>query len=1096
MARNANRYYHPLRPIWELTIFACLVLATATLAILPLTQTAAFAQTALDADTRDALARLKNRKATQADRAILFANNDAIQAAGQNGSISQSDYLKAQNDYSALNESFGKAAAEDAGAAFKVQAPSSSNPVPGTDSDYITTVESKNQIPEMQESYNKRVNEFLENIPEEKRPKARTDWHNKLDVDFMADPASITDPDEFREIAKMNNDAYKNRYAAEYEALSRAGDGTRIGPEHVNGYMEEMNEFAQKKGRKVDKILSEPPSHLSDPKNRAELFQAMAQEQKYTSRMESLDDFLRAQEGLPPRNRGTTMSKLGSNRSASNSANVRNANAVADSSRFAALEDLAETMSEVSRKNPHFNVNAVDDIAKIVEGLPPGRRASALSRISRSAGPGMVDDIIRASGKAGRLPPGAGSLADDLLRINSDDLGRLISNTDDLSDVSRARKVMSSAMDTLDAIGKVATGAEAALAIYQMREIFQLREQLLDPDLSDAERARLAAKEAELTRNLAESVGLTIITELSPHVAIAYGAWTVGCMAGEYRSATREGSNQTCGDRQLAAVDRAIDQLSGKQAEDELHVRRLCNKFKTAVREKRVRLRPGYSEEEVCGYIARGNTIVGTFEHIPEEERAALLAPKPDRPTLVPASCDSAANSSVIASLSEASNSGHPEALAHVAMLRSVNAQIANARASAKQAQQAFAEGKIVVARSSLNTAKASIDSLSGKADCTDLSDRIAANLGKVDQLDTILGSTADAIAGCSPAALRGARETFAGVNHPLMATYMGQIDSMMAANAQVQDAKASYSAGSLSQATNELRSAEAALQGVPSGSCSALRQQIAGGLTKIDTLRNAISTGEQAIARCDTKLMGRIRAALAKIVNPAAGAVKAQLEQGDKICEERARHEKVADLQKRCVASFGEYALADAKTVGTGNPLCICQPGYQLNEGPTSCVKTPSKNDLAAERRANCRKKFGSGYFPGPVDAKGVYFCRPSKKTAQAECRKQAKQNNKVYAYTNYKNGEYNCFWCDPGFRFSKGQCRSANQKVVRTCPGGYQLKGDKCYPRNTGQSGGGQLYSCTYYNPDGSILGGGGSYSTIQSPAPIRGANCRRIR
>ncbi|MGI9353485.1 MAG: hypothetical protein ACR2O3_18140, partial [Rhizobiaceae bacterium] len=839
------------------------------------------AQTALTADVRTALSRLKNDTATEADRAILFANNDAIQAAGQNGSLSKADYLKAQNDYSLLNEEFGRGAARDAKADFVVQTPSSDNPIPGTDSDYITTVTSKDQIPVMQDSYNKQVNEYLKKIPEDKRPKPRTNWHNKLDVDFMADPNSITSPEEFREIAKLNNDAYKNRYAAEYERLSRANDGSKIGPEHVNGYMDEMNDFAQKKGRKVDDILSKPPSHLSDPKNRAELFQAMAQEQKYTSRMESLDDFLRTQEGLPPRNRGTTISKLGSNRSASNSANIRNANAVADSSRFAALEDLAETMGEVSKKNPHFNVNAADDIAKIVESLPPGRRADALRKVSASAGPGMIDDIVRASGKAGRLPPGAGSLADDLVRFNTDDLGRLVSNVDDVSDVARARSVMASAMNTLDAIGKVATGAEAALAVYQMREVFLIREQLLNPNLSDAVRERLIAKESELTGNLAESVGLTIITELSPHIAIAYGTWTIGCMAGEYRSATREGSNLTCGDRQLAAADHALDWLSGKHASDELQARRRCNQFKTAVREKRVRLRPGYTEEEVCGYIRYGNSIAGTFEHVPEEEQAALLQPKLSPLSLAPASCNFDQNQSIVANLGEAASSGRPEALAHIAMLNAVNEKLAKVSAVGQVAKQAYTDGNLEVARTNLNNAKALIGGLPGSVSCPQKSQKIDAGLSKIDRLTRILDSVTGAIEGCAQGELYAVVSKYGSSTNKQIQNHLDGAKVLLTSYSQLELAKASLSGGSLQLAKSEIAQAENSLSSRKGNYCPSLREDIASAENQIDKLREAVRLGEQALATCDPKRINKEKAALSNVVNPAAAAIKSRLENG-----------------------------------------------------------------------------------------------------------------------------------------------------------------------------------------------------------------------
>ena len=379
---------------------------------------------AMSGDVRIALQNLEQDIASEADRALLFANNDAINAAGQNGTIPESTYIKAQNDYQSINRDFAEASAIDAKAKFTVQTPSSDNPIPGTDSDYITRVNNKNQILEMQEGYNRRVNEFMKEIPEDKRPKARDNWHNKLDTDFMADPDLVTDPAEFREIAKMNNDAYKNRFAAEYERLSRAKDGSKIGPNHVNGYMEEMNDFAQKKGRKVQEILAKPASHLSDPKETVpSCFKPWRRSRNTHPVWNRLTISCARRRACRPATAARPSPSSGRIVPPATPPISATPMPLPTRRAFPPSRISPRTMAEVSKKNPHFNASAADDIARIVESLPPGRRASALSRISAGAGPGLVDDIVRTSVRAGRLPPGAGSLADDLVRMNTDGPG-------------------------------------------------------------------------------------------------------------------------------------------------------------------------------------------------------------------------------------------------------------------------------------------------------------------------------------------------------------------------------------------------------------------------------------------------------------------------------------------------------------------------------------------------------------------------------------------------------------------------------------------------------------------------------------------------
>ena len=315
----------------------------------------ASAQSTLPAHVQDALGRLASNSASAADRALLFQYNDDINAAALNGEIADPVYQAAQTDYAATNRSFAADAAADAGADFTVQNPTAPEFSPGTDSDYITVVDSKEQIADMQEGYNRRVNEYLEQHGIIDETQRRADWHNKLDTDFMGDPRYVTEA-EFKEIARLNNDAYTRRHAAEFEAIIRKKGGPgRIDPQHIVAYTEEMDDFARKKGKLLDEMLANP-SRFNDPRARADAFRTMAQQQKYTSRIQLAEDILRAQEGLPPRPRGPggSISKIGSKRSWANSANIRDAYQVADKSLAQSIESLTETMAEVAKKNPQF----------------------------------------------------------------------------------------------------------------------------------------------------------------------------------------------------------------------------------------------------------------------------------------------------------------------------------------------------------------------------------------------------------------------------------------------------------------------------------------------------------------------------------------------------------------------------------------------------------------------------------------------------------------------------------------------------------------------------------------------------------------------
>ena len=80
-------------------------------------------------------------------------------------------------------------------------------------------------------------------------------------------------------IAKLNNDAYKRRLAAKFEATSRANDGTTVSPEEYGAYTEEMKDFVAKKQAKMEKYRNDP-SLLNNPAEQADYHRMMAQEQK------------------------------------------------------------------------------------------------------------------------------------------------------------------------------------------------------------------------------------------------------------------------------------------------------------------------------------------------------------------------------------------------------------------------------------------------------------------------------------------------------------------------------------------------------------------------------------------------------------------------------------------------------------------------------------------------------------------------------------------------------------------------------------------------------------------------------------------------
>ncbi|THB72048.1 MAG: hypothetical protein D6B25_17525 [Desulfobulbaceae bacterium] len=602
-------------PVFCLFSFLLLGLLLSTIP----TSLVALGDKTLTPDVLEALNRMGDGSLSEADRALLFANNDAINAARLNNEISDSIYQAAQSDFADLNRSFAADAAQHAGADFTVQQRTSARFSPGTDSDYITVVSDKSQVATMQSDYNRRVNDYLQQNGA--IDGSSSNWHQKLDTDFMADPRYVSEAD-FREVAKMNNDAYTRRHAAEFEKISRQSGVGKIGPQHVTAYTEEMSDFVRKKKGKISDMFKNP-SLFNDPANRAKVIQMMAQEQKYINRMESLDDYLRAQEGLPPRNRSSSIAAKGAARSPHNIKAIKDGHAVAEASRARAIEDLAETMGEVAKKNPHFAPTAADDIARIIGQAPPAHRAKAIAALRRSnpdlartilaRNPGLTspDDIIRAGDKIGDLAK-TGDKVGDIAKAGD--------QVSDLSKVAKMRKNLSAAADAMEKLGKVAAAADVAIAASQMKNYIDTINRALDPALTDEQAAQLFEDAARMGEELAKSSVLIAIMERHPVVAVIYGTWTVGCIAGEWVASDSESglsvsrsSNDTCLDRQIDAWDNLTGRY-GTEEEKAAQVKALCDKLKAAVVEGRTRIKWPYSVQDACNAIKRGEPIADLVE--------------------------------------------------------------------------------------------------------------------------------------------------------------------------------------------------------------------------------------------------------------------------------------------------------------------------------------------------------------------------------------------------------------------------------------------------------------------------------------------------
>ena len=326
------------------------------------------------------------------------------------------------------------------------------------------------------------------------------------------------------------------------------------------------------------------------------------------------------------------------------------------------------------------------------------------------------------------------------------------------------------------------------------------------------------------------------------------------------------------------------------------------------------------------------------------------------------------------------------------------------------------------------------------------------------------------------------------------------------AARAKLDSARADFGANRLNAAERKLKDLDASLTPGKTKRCAELKGSVKGGLSNIGILRTEEARLQQAISACKIDQLDQLKGHYVKRDHPWYDEASIRARSAMHDC--RTREAVDADDRCRREAKLTGKVFAGVNYKENGNHTCqFCERGYK-REGNV-CV--PDRASAEADCRRMASQK-GKVYAKTEVHNNGTstcHWCEPGQiynngkcgtvaAHNEEKCRRIAAQKGKVYARTQVMaNGRLNCHWCEPGQFYRNGQCHS---RVVRTCPNGYVLRGTHCYPRGGGGGqqggGGGTLYRCTYNNPDGSLLGGGGSTSTINSIRPIPGARCVRIR
>lgn len=292
---------------------------------------------------------------TPAETDLLARNRDTLTQLAVLGLVNDKTFQSGNAAATGQVVRNADAASAAAGGRMAVQAagPGKTGGVdPGGDVDTINrNFISPLQVTIAQRAFNDRMNQGL---PEGQQ---RDNWQKKLDVDFMAHPSGIKDKD-FKIVAALNNDAYKSRAAADYEALSRDPKKPYIPPAVTAAYVQEMKDFADKKAGQIEKARAELAGNPGDRGAQAKLAILEGQQMKYINRIATATDRALQDKGREPVSSGIARAAdLGSRRGPTPTATQAEALGKQGA-------DFQEERAKVRAKAPDLLAKAMDNFEK------------------------------------------------------------------------------------------------------------------------------------------------------------------------------------------------------------------------------------------------------------------------------------------------------------------------------------------------------------------------------------------------------------------------------------------------------------------------------------------------------------------------------------------------------------------------------------------------------------------------------------------------------------------------------------------------------------------------------------------------------------
>ncbi len=339
--------------------------------------------------------------ASKYQKGLLVKHNDLVNQMRIHDIVSNEGYQASQDHYSEKIVEFAQEASKQHGATFEVQKRDAGKPWDaGTDSDFITNAKSAKQVKQIQATLNQKINDYIQSTEAGGDP--TRNWLKTNDIDIMCDPANVASSKEFGKIAEANNDAYKRKDAAAYEAKSRSGLQPSV--KETLAYLDEMREFiGDKKGKsleyavKLRQVNQHPDANTKGTHayNRrmsmeAKLQQIQAQQSKYLTRIQDANTNLarhadtRAQDASAQPGKGKV--RAPSETVTASKRKIMSASVEANREFLLSQGKMNEALmlSELAARNPKQAPSLEKRIVALSQDLSPSQKGELIERMQKN----------------------------------------------------------------------------------------------------------------------------------------------------------------------------------------------------------------------------------------------------------------------------------------------------------------------------------------------------------------------------------------------------------------------------------------------------------------------------------------------------------------------------------------------------------------------------------------------------------------------------------------------------------------------------------------------------------------------------------------